>query len=71
MRVLLIMPDGHIHRIQIGSFARSMREAPLTLTTLAALAPENLDIDFRVVDESIDTVPLDVPTDLVGISVLT
>jgi len=71
MRVLLIMPDGHIHRIQIGSFARSMREAPLTLTTLAALAPENLDIDFRLVDESIDTVPLDVPADLVGISVIT
>ena len=71
MRVLLILPDAHIHKIRIGPFVRSMREAPLTLTTLAALASTDLDISFRLVDESIDTVPLDDSTDLVGISVLT
>jgi radical SAM superfamily enzyme YgiQ (UPF0313 family) len=71
VRVLLILPDGHIHKIRIGAFVRSMREAPLTLTTLAALAPKDSDIDFRLVDESIDTVPLDDQADLVGISVLT
>jgi len=71
MRVLLILPDGHIHKMRIGPFIRSMREAPLTLTTLAALAPKDLDIDFRLVDESIDAVPLDDQADLVGISVLT
>ena len=71
MRVLLILPDGNIHKIRIGTFVRSMREAPLTLTTLAALAPKNLDINFNLVDESIDVVPLDEQADLVGISVLT
>ena len=37
MRILLIMPDAHMHKLRIGSFIRSMREAPLTLTTLAGL----------------------------------
>ncbi len=39
MRILLIMPDAHMHKLRIGAFVRSMREAPLTLTTLAALVP--------------------------------
>ncbi len=71
MRVLLILPDGHIHKICVGSLVRSMREAPLTLTTLAALAPKDLNIDFVLVDESVEVVPLDDQADLVGISVLT
>lgn len=71
MKVLLIIPDGHIHKIRIGPFTRSMREAPLTLTTLAALAPKELNISFKLVDECIDKIPLDEPADLVGISVLT
>lgn len=71
MRVLLILPDGHINKIRIGPFVRSMREAPLTLTTLAALAPKDLKIDFKLIDESIESVPLDDEIDLVGISVLT
>jgi len=71
MRVLLIIPDGHIHRIRVGPFTRSMREAPLTLTTLAALAPPELTIDFRLVDENVSRLELDYPADLVGISLLT
>ena len=31
MRILLIMPDAHMHKLRLGSFVRSMREAPLTL----------------------------------------
>ncbi len=71
MKILLIMADAHMHTLRIGPHVRSMREAPLTLTTLAALAPPELDIQWRVVDESIDVVPLDFDADLVGISVLT
>lgn len=70
MKVLLIMPDAHMHKLRIGSFVRSFREAPLTLTTLAALAPSN-EFEFKLVDESIDKVPLDYPADLVGISLIT
>ena len=47
-----------------------MREAPLTLTTLAALVPDR-DIDWRLVDGSVERVPLDAHADLVGISVIT
>jgi len=71
MNVLLIMPDAHMHKLRIGSFVKSMREAPLTLTTLAALIPKEENICWKLVDESIDTIPWDFPADLVGISVLT
>jgi radical SAM superfamily enzyme YgiQ (UPF0313 family) len=71
MRILLIMPDAHMHKLRLGPFVRSMREAPLTLTTLAALAPEAPDLDLKLVDGSVDPVPLDFPADLVGISVIT
>jgi radical SAM superfamily enzyme YgiQ (UPF0313 family) len=71
MRILLVMPDAHMHKLRIGRFVRSMREAPLTLTTLASLIPPDPDIDIKLVDGSIDRVPLDYPADLVGISVIT
>lgn len=68
---MLLHPDGHIHLLKLGPIRRSMREAPLTMPILAALAPPELDIEFTVVDESIDDVPLDFKADLVAISVLT
>jgi radical SAM superfamily enzyme YgiQ (UPF0313 family) len=71
MRVLLILPDGRIHKIRIGAFVRSMREAPLTLTTLAALVPKYLDIDVKCIDGSVSKIPMNYPADLIGISVLT
>ena len=69
MRILLIMPDAHMHKLRIGSFVRSMREAPLTLTTLAAMVPP--DIEVKLVDGSVDPIPMDEPADLVGISAIT
>lgn len=71
MNILLVMPDAHMHKLRIGRFVRSMREAPLTLTTLASLLPPDPDIHVKLVDGSIDRVPLDYPADLVGISVIT
>jgi radical SAM superfamily enzyme YgiQ (UPF0313 family) len=71
MRVLLIMPDANMHKFWIFGRLKSAREAPLTLTTLAAIGGADPDIDFRLVDESVDAVPLDYPADLVGISVMT
>ncbi|HEY3417109.1 MAG TPA: radical SAM protein, partial [Armatimonadota bacterium] len=58
-----------MHRLHIGPFVRSMREAPLSLTTLAALTPP--DVELTLVDESIDRIPLDAEADLVAISVIT
>jgi radical SAM superfamily enzyme YgiQ (UPF0313 family) len=71
MRILLIMPYAHMHKLRIGSFTRSMREAPLTLTTLAALVPPLPDVEVKLVDGSVDAIPMDEPADLVGISVIT
>jgi radical SAM superfamily enzyme YgiQ (UPF0313 family) len=70
-RVALLLPDAHMHIVRLGSFRRSMREAPLTLTTLAALGPEELDIDWTLADELVENVPLDGEFDLVGISLMT
>ena len=69
MKILLIMPDAHMHTLRVGPFTRSMREAPLTLTTLAAMVPE--DVEVKLVDGSVDKIPLDEDADLVGISAIT
>jgi radical SAM superfamily enzyme YgiQ (UPF0313 family) len=71
MKVLLIMPDASMHKFWVFGRLKSTREAPLTLTTLAAIGSQDSDIEFRLVDENVDSVPLDYPADLVGISVLT
>ncbi len=71
MNLLLIMPDAHMHTLRAGRHVRSMREAPLTLTTLAGLVPPEIDATVRLIDGSIATVPLDATVDLVGISALT
>lgn len=70
MKVLLIAANANMHRLFLFNHVRSFREAPLTLTTLAALDGRD-DVEYRLVDESIDKVPLDADVDLVGISVLT
>jgi len=49
----------------------SFREAPLTLTTLAALVPPELNADIQIIDESIQSIPFDGDFDIVGISCLT
>lgn len=71
MKVVLISPKGPLYRTRGGIFKKSLRYQPLTLTTLAALAPPELEIEFRLIDEGIDEVPLDIDADLVGLTVLT
>jgi len=65
------MPDGKIHKLKFGSFEKSMREAPLTMTVLASLTPKELNAEIRIVDESVDKIPKDYEADIVGISVIT
>lgn len=73
MKILLVLPHGPIHRAVSGSYKRSLRYAPLTLATLAALIPPELEAEVRVIDEGADIWDprshLDV--DLVGISSMT
>ncbi len=71
MKILLIMPDANIHKLNIGRWGISFREAPLTLTLLAALIPEKLNTEVRLADESVRPLPKGRDYDLVGISCIT
>lgn len=71
MRILLVLPEAGIHRLKLGSLRISFREAPLTLTTLAALVPPELNAQITIADESVQRIPWDAAFDLVGISCLT
>lgn len=49
-----------------------MRYAPLTLTTLASLIPQEIPVTVQVVDEGVDQIEADaIDADLVGISAIT
>jgi radical SAM superfamily enzyme YgiQ (UPF0313 family) len=71
MKVVLLSPKGPLYRNRGGIFKKSLRYQPLTLTTLAALAPKDLDVEFQLIDEGIDDIPLDLNADLIGITVIT
>src|SRR5262245_977299 len=71
MKIALLSPKGPLYRSSGGIFKKSLRYQPLTLTTLAALAPPELDIDFALFDEGIGDIPPDLQADLVGITVIT
>src|SRR5215204_7293075 len=71
LRIALISPKGPLYRSRGGIFRKSLRYQPLTLTTLAALAPAELAIDFTLYDEGIGEIPLDLAADLVGLTVIT
>ncbi|MBI2932014.1 MAG: cobalamin B12-binding domain-containing protein [Planctomycetes bacterium] len=71
MRIVLISPKGPLYRHRGGIFRRSLRYAPLTLTTLASLVPPELGAEVQIFDEGIRNVPLDLDADLVGMTVIT
>jgi radical SAM superfamily enzyme YgiQ (UPF0313 family) len=73
MKIALISPKGPLYRHRGGIFRRSLRYAPLTLTTLAALVPEDLDATITLVDEGIEDVDVDrhADADLIGMTVIT
>lgn len=71
MHVALISPKGPLYRHSGGIFRKSLRYQPLTLTTLAALAPGDLGVRFTLIDESIEEIPADLNADLIGMTVIT
>jgi radical SAM superfamily enzyme YgiQ (UPF0313 family) len=71
IRIVLISPKGPLYKHKTGIFRKSLRVAPLTLTTLAALIPEELDSDIRLIDEGVEDIPTDLEADLVGMTVIT
>lgn len=72
LRIALLSPRGPLYRHRGGIWKKTMRYAPLTLTTLASLVPPEIPADVRVVDEGVDEIdPERIDADLVGISAIT
>ena len=71
MKVVLISPKGPLYRSRGGIFRKSLRYQPLTLTTLAALIPPELDVTVELIDEGIQDVPETLDADLIGMTVIT
>jgi len=70
-RIALVLPKGPLYRHRGGIWKKSLRYQPLTLTTLAALIPTELNADVQLLDEGIAEVPLDLQADIVGMTVIT
>ncbi len=70
MKIAFLAPAGAMHRHD-GSFGHTLHYAPLTLTTLAALVPQDLDATCAIYDESVGPIPLDLDADLVCITCIT
>jgi len=71
LRIALISPKGPLYRHRGGIWKKSLRYQPLTLTTLAALIPQDLPHEVTLYDEGIVDVPVDLEADVVGITVIT
>src|SRR5438046_10655991 len=71
MKIQLLSPAGEIHRNGTGIFKTALRYAPLTLSTLAAMVPEELNAEITIQDEGVQPLDLDFPPSLVGITAIT
>jgi radical SAM superfamily enzyme YgiQ (UPF0313 family) len=72
LRLALLSPRGPLYRHRGGIWKKTMRYAPLTLTTLASLVPPEIATDIQLIDEGIDEIdPSNIAADLVGISAIT
>ncbi|MDR1935559.1 MAG: B12-binding domain-containing radical SAM protein [Candidatus Accumulibacter sp.] len=70
-KIALISPKGPLYRARGGIFKKSLRYQPLTLTTLAALVPPEMDAEILLYDEGIAPIPANIDADLVGLTVIT
>ncbi len=71
MKIVLISPKGPLYRHRTGIFRKSLRAAPLTLTTLAALVPAELNAEIKIYDEGVEDLPTSLDADLIGMTVIT
>lgn len=72
LRLALISPKGPLYRHRGGIFKKNLRYAPLTLSTLAALIPPEIDTEITIIDEGIEEFdPATLDVDLVGMTVIT
>jgi radical SAM superfamily enzyme YgiQ (UPF0313 family) len=65
------MPSGVIHRHKKGNFRKTLRYAPLTLSTLAALIPQDIKAEVRIIDEGVEFLDKNFDADLIAINAIT
>jgi radical SAM superfamily enzyme YgiQ (UPF0313 family) len=72
LRIVLLCPRGPLYRHRGGIWKKTMRYAPLTLTTLASLVPPEISAEISIIDEGVDEIdPGQIEADLVGITAIT
>ena len=71
LRVMLLSPKGPLYRHRGGIFRKSLRYAPLTLTTLASLVPDDVPVELTLADEGIQDIDASADVDLVAMTVIT
>ena len=71
LKIALISPKGPLYHHRGGIFKKSLRYAPLTLTTLASLIPDSINAEVEIYDEGIEDIPKNLNVDLVGMTVIT
>jgi radical SAM superfamily enzyme YgiQ (UPF0313 family) len=71
LRIALISPKGPLYRRRGGIFSQTLRYMPLTLPTLAALVPSDVQAEIHCFDEGSEELPADLKADLVGMTVIT
>jgi radical SAM superfamily enzyme YgiQ (UPF0313 family) len=72
LRIVLLCPRGPLYRHRGGIWKKTMRYAPLTLTTLASLVPAEISAEVSIIDEGVDDIdPAQITADLVGITAIT
>jgi len=71
IRLVLLSPKGPLYRRRGGLFKQNLRYMPLTLPTLAALIPPELEVELTCIDEGIADVDPRLEADLVAMTVIT
>jgi radical SAM superfamily enzyme YgiQ (UPF0313 family) len=71
LKICLLSPKGPLYRHRGGIFKKSLRYSPLTLPTLAALIPPEIEHELSVFDEGIEDIPAEIEADIIGITVIT
>src|SRR6516165_4168965 len=71
LKIVLLSPKGPLYRHRGGIFRQSLRYMPLTLPTLKALVPPEINADVECIDEGIGDVDGNLQADLIGMTVIT
>ncbi len=71
MKITLLSPKGPLYRHRGGIFPYTLRYAPLTLTTLAAMVPPELQAHVEIADEGVQELDPELGADLIGITAIT